>query len=384
MNILFCYQKPIDRQYGGVAAVSHTLMMGFIKHGHSCFAISADYIDGLFPESQLFLPKTNTPDNEKENQEWFRKVIRDKQISIIINQNALEPSIPDWALRWSAGLPVKKLTVFHNSPYSMFACNNSHIIDNRLVELFHLEPIFNWVWRRAFKIKYGDKFNNNIEMSDKVIMLSVNYFQELAWFSNHKVDEHFVSIPNPALERFDVSLKDLDKKREVLFVGRLASQKRVDYLLEIWAQVVRSHSDWYLNIVGDGPLREQLNNTIAQKRIANVSLLGFKDPLYYYKRASIFCMTSRFEGFPGVLVEAMNCGCVPIVFNSYACATDIIDNEKSGYLVKPYDKETYAQLLIRIMDDSELRQRISLAAKEKVSLFTINAIMTQWETLFKQ
>lgn len=384
MNILFCYQKPIERQYGGVAAVSHTLMMVFNKHGHTCYAISAKHFEGSFSDNQLFLPKTNTPDDEVENQSWFRKVVKEKKISIIINQNALEPSSPDWALRWSAGMPVKKLTVYHNSPYSMFSCNKSNIIDNRLVKLFHLEPIFNWVWRRAFKTKYGEKFYNNIELSDKVIMLSNNYFQELAWFSSHKVDEHFVSIPNPASERFDVSLTEQNKMKEVLFVGRLASQKRVDYLLEIWSKVVSSHTDWHLNIVGDGPLREQLNNLIVNKRIANVSLLGYKDPLDYYKRASIFCMTSRFEGFPGVLVEAMSCGCVPIVFNTYACTTDIIDNEKCGYLVKPYDIDNYTQLLIRLMDDTELRQRFSISAKEKTSLFSINAVMAQWETLFKQ
>ena len=116
--------------------------------------------------------------------------------------------------------------------------------------------------------------------------------------------------------------------------------------------------------------------------LPRVHFEGYTDPLDYYDSSSIFCLTSSTEGFALVLVEAMSCGCVPIAFNSYACATDIIDDEKNGYLIEPFDINKYSQRLIELMDDENIRLKMSISAKEKSSIFSMHQILKEWEHLF--
>ena len=381
MNILFCYDIPICREFGGVASVSYTLLQGFKSRGHNCYAVSAIHKDGIICEYQYFLPNSVKDSDDNDNRIWFQGFLSRKSIDIIINQNALE-SASEWPIVWSRGMKARVLTVYHNSPFSMYACNEKHIRENGIVKSLKLQPLFDSLWRRMFRFKYGKKFKRSIIQSDRVVMLSSSYFKELSWFSRLEVNSKYVAIPNPALERFNIKLSQSTKRKEAVFVGRLNRQKRLDYLIDIWGKVIQHRSDWHLNIVGNGEFRKELENQVKEKNILGISFEGYQDPLDYYKRASIFCMTSDFEGFPGVLPESMSCGCVPIVFNSYASASDIIDDGKNGFLVTPGDLVEYTKLLGTLMDDESLRTEMSLRAKEKSATFSLNNVVTQWENQF--
>lgn len=381
MNILFCYDKPIGRKFGGVASVSYTIMEGLQNRGHLCYCISATRATDGFCKNQYFLPIESKDDENEENKQWFVDFVKNKQIDVIINQNALERE-SEWPLLWSQGLEVKRITVYHNSLFSLYSCNNKRISENIIIRNLHLMPILDKLWRRLFRIKYGSKFKRSIKYSDYVVLLSPQYFNELSWFSGIKPDSHFVSIPNPALERFDLDINKLEKRNEVVFVGRLCHQKNLEALLNIWGIVGPTHPLWNLYIVGDGELRQSLESIVVKKKLTNVSFEGFKDPLDYYKNASIFCLTSKFEGFGTVLVESMNCGCVPVVFNSYACASDIIDNESNGFLIKPFDIDNYSKRLGLLMNNLELRKKMSYACKEKSKQFSLEIVLNKWEDLF--
>ena len=383
MNILFCYDSPFSRDYGGVAAVSVTLMNGFSNHGHVCYGLSihrAQNKGGVW-ERQSYLPHDTKDHKNKENKAFFQRFIKDNSIDVIINQNGISQS-SEWAILWGAELGVKVLTVYHNSLRSLFSCHDKRITDNTLVKKLHLQAFIDWLWRCFFRVKYKPMFRRSIELSDKVVLLSTHYFSELAWFSGVKQNEKYVAIPNPALERFNVSLEDLKKENVILFVGRLAEQKRVDYLLEIWQRIADVHQDWELIIVGNGVLHDNLKQIVVSQQIPRVSFEGQCDPLPYYKRASLFCMTSSFEGFPGVLTESMSCGCVPIVFNSFACAPDIIDDEENGYLIKPFSIESYTQHLEVLMEDDSRRQEMAKKAKIKSESFSLDKVVEMWEKAF--
>ncbi len=380
MNILFCYDIPVSRNFGGVAAVSYTIMEGLQSRGHLCYVISATRATDGFCKNQYFLPIESKDDGNEENKQWFVDFVKNKQIDVIINQNALEHK-SEWPILWSKGLKVKRISVYHNSLFSMYSCNNERISGNIVSRKLHLKPMLDKIWRRLFRIKYGRKFKRSIEYSDYVVLLSPQYFKELSWFSGVKSDSRFVSIPNPALKKFDLDIDKLEKRNDVVFVGRLCPQKNLEALLDIWGIVGPAHPSWNLYIVGDGELRQSLEHAVAKKGLSNVSFEGFKDPLEYYKNASIFCMTSKFEGFPGVLVESMSCGCVPIAFNSYACAPDIIDNDVNGFLIEPFDIDQYSRKLGLLMDNLELRRKMSLACKEKAKQFSREMVLDRWEDL---
>lgn len=380
MNVLFCYDRPIGRKFGGVASVSYTIMEGLQDRGYSCYCVSACRATAGLCKNQYFLPIETKDDGNEENRRWFVDFVKNKKIDVIINQNALEPK-SEWPILWSQGLDVNRISVFHNSPFSLYSCNNERILGNIIIKKLHLKPILDRLWRWLFRIKYGKKFMRSINFSDYVVLLSPQYFDELSWFSGIKPNSHFVSIPNPALKKFDLDINKLDKRNEVVFVGRLCPQKNLEALLDIWEIVEPAHSSWRLLIVGDGELRQSLENIVMEKGLSNVSFEGFKDPLEFYKNASIFCMTSKFEGFPGVLVESMSCGCIPVVFNSYASVSDIIDNKVNGFLIEPYDINLYSMKLCFLMDNLDERGKMSHACKEKSMHFSLDTVLDKWEEL---
>lgn len=118
--------------------------------------------------------------------------------------------------------------------------------------------------------------------------------------------------------------------------------------------------------------------------LERVSFEGFCAPAPYYRDAAIFCMTSAFEGFPMVLLEAAAFGCVPVAFDSYAAVRDIIDDGENGVLVSAFDLDAYTETLAQLMRDDALRERLALAARGRVAEFSPDKIAARWEALFAE
>ena len=109
----------------------------------------------------------------------------------------------------------------------------------------------------------------------------------------------------------------------------------------------------------------------------------FKDKRGIYNgiRASIFLMTSVCEGLPMTILEAQQCGCVPILYDSFASARDVIVNEKNGILIENREKKTYVAKLKELMSNEDLRQMMSNACVELSSRFSLETIANQWNEL---
>ena len=133
-------------------------------------------------------------------------------------------------------------------------------------------------------------------------------------------------------------------------------------------------------IVGDGKERSRLEQ--QAKRLERISFVGFQSPNQYYRDASIFCLTSNLEGFPMVLPEAMSFGVVPFSFDSFPAVHDIIEDGKTGALVKPFSIKEYADKLALLMSDEEKRNRMSENCMKDVARFSLDNIVNQWITLF--
>lgn len=173
--------------------------------------------------------------------------------------------------------------------------------------------------------------------------------------------------------------------RTVLAMGRMSPQKGLDRLIRIWASVAPAFPDWTLKIHGDGPDREQLTALVSELRLSNVQLLPFsQDPQREMLDASILAMAARYEGFPMVLIEAMQCG-LPIVSYDTKCGPrEIVDHEVTGYIVSEGDEATFAQRLSELMSDHPLRVRLGSAAKETSNArLSEGTIMGRWRTLFE-
>ncbi len=189
-------------------------------------------------------------------------------------------------------------------------------------------------------------------------------------------------IPNSARELGGPP--DLDAKR-VLAAGRLTRQKGFDWLIPAWAQVEAKHPDWELKICGEGKWRERLEAQIAEHGLKNVALPGnCENMAAEMSNASIFALSSRFEGFPLILCEAMSKGMAPVAFDCPTGPAEMIRDGENGLIVPLGDIDAFAEALLRMIEDDELRHRCGPAAAETGRAFKMDAIGPMWDKLFKE
>lgn len=191
-------------------------------------------------------------------------------------------------------------------------------------------------------------------------------------------------IPNAA-RAMGLGCSDVTAKR-VIAVGRLDYQKGFDRLLQAWAavQAKGSFADWRLDIFGQGEWREMLQRFIDDRGLQATARINppTNDIWAEYSRSSLLAMTSHYEGFPMVMVEAMACG-VPVVTFDYKCGPkDIIKDGKNGLLVENGDVEAMARTLEKAMADASLRQQLSAEARRVLADYSEEAVMTKWIKLF--
>lgn len=167
----------------------------------------------------------------------------------------------------------------------------------------------------------------------------------------------------------------------VLAAGRLTRAKGFDLLLEIWAGLEAEFPDWRLCIVGEGEERQALEAQCKALGLRRAELPGLAaDMGELYRRAGIFALSSRDEGFGMVLIEAMAYG-VPVV--SFACAgpQDIVIDEENGFLVPVGDCAGFAWGLRRLMGSEQLRQELGAQARRSIDRFALCNVLDQWEAL---
>ena len=131
-------------------------------------------------------------------------------------------------------------------------------------------------------------------------------------------------------------------------------------------------------LVGDGPDKEMLVDLSKALHLSTVKFIGQSNPHPYYKKAKIFVMTSIFEGLPMTLIECQAYGVVPIVYDSFSAAKDIIDNGKNGFLIPAYDDKKYIALLNKLMNDIEMFDEMSQYARHIIDRYNPDVLYTEW------
>jgi GalNAc-alpha-(1->4)-GalNAc-alpha-(1->3)-diNAcBac-PP-undecaprenol alpha-1,4-N-acetyl-D-galactosaminyltransferase len=200
----------------------------------------------------------------------------------------------------------------------------------------------------------------------------------------HTSARRCVVIPNPVM-RPDASARQVEPQGQglVLAVGRLREEKGYDLLIRAFALTRAQHPGWQLAIAGDGPERERLERLVVELGLRSaVTLLGMvDDPGELMRRASLYVVPSRFEGFPNAMIEAMSCGLPVVSFDCPSGPRAIIRHETNGLLVPAEHVQALAAAMSRLMGDADLRQRLGGAAREVTSRFALDRVVDEWLAL---
>lgn len=189
-----------------------------------------------------------------------------------------------------------------------------------------------------------------------------------------------VPITNPSPFKNIENTPSLQNKI-VLTVGRLTDQKGFDLLIDAWKLVCKQRQDWKLYIVGSGE-----NEIMLKQKSQNYSLNEFiefipatQNITQYYEKASLYCMSSRYEGLPMVLLEAQTY-CLPIVsFNCDTGPSDIIEHEKNGLLVNCFDTQKLSESLLKMMSlNSKEYENYIKESRIRFKQFNIDTILKEW------
>ena len=131
--------------------------------------------------------------------------------------------------------------------------------------------------------------------------------------------------------------------------------------------------------MGGGSDQSMYEQMVIDMQLKRVTFYGFQNPEEYYKKSEIFCMTSYYEGFPMVFVEAMQYDCVPFAFNSFASLTDVIDDGENGIIIPPFDEDEYADRIVKFVNMSYAQQlTFRRNAIEKSKTFSVENIGKKW------
>ncbi|HEF3590628.1 TPA: glycosyltransferase family 4 protein [Campylobacter coli] len=239
-----------------------------------------------------------------------------------------------------------------------------------------------------FKNK-NTKYINFIHMSFKKYRKRNNYFDALVILSNKQIEQWKKYHKNVWVIPNFLSCKSLQNanlcNKNILNVGRMAleDQKGFLRLIDIWKMVQKKeiYKDWTLTIVGEGELKQTIEQKIKAYELENSVILKpfTKEIEKEYLQASIYAMTSLYEGFPMVLVEVSSYGVPLVSFDINTGPSDIIENKKSGFLIEDGNFQEFADKICLLMDNENLRKQMGQNAKEKIqNEFSKEIIMQKW------
>ena len=240
------------------------------------------------------------------------------------------------------------------------------------------DPRFTNICEKFFYRWWKNRIVYSLTKLGKLVVLTPDAASEWTEVKN------IIMIPDPLPIKVE-SCSTRSSKR-VITIGRYSYEKGYDLLLKVWSIVEKKLSDWQLDIFAMGdptPYVKMMDDlSIDKKRChLNSSVVDVEDE---YMKSSILVQPSRTEGFGLVIVEAMSCGLPVVSFDCENGPRSVITNGEDGFLIPPFDVEMFANSLMRLMSDDDLRKSMGEKGKQNSQRYDIDIVGQQWKQLFDE
>ena len=308
--------------------------------------------------------KWHAIDIKSQSSSWIRGLL-ENMIRIFRIRKAVLTVKPDYIISFvfTTNILILLATRFLNCP--LIISERNHPDYGRKTRLI-------WYWLRRILYPLADH-----------LVVQTREIKE--WFRLYNNSIHIIANPAKVIQESTESGPEisLPPGKRIIAMGQLSSQKGFDLLLDIFANIHRTYQEWNLIILGTGPLREDLISQAGQLGIERfIHLPGMvANPFSVLKKCDLFVLSSRYEGFPNVLLEAMASGLPVISFECPSGPGEIIQNGVNGILVPAEDTVALERALYELIENKELRDRLGNEAQKICERYATTKIMKQWERL---
>ena len=238
-----------------------------------------------------------------------------------------------------------------------------------------------------FEKKYVRAFERDYGNIDVFALLAPKMRDEVKEIMRHNSKTRIVHIPN-FLENYPNIVNLETKEKIVVAVGRLDAVKGFDRLIRMFVRIHEQAEDWVLHIVGEGAERENLEKLIRENKAESyIKLIGKLDSVQVereMKRASIYAMTSKSEGFAFVIIEAQSCYLPAVAFDVRVGPGMLIKDGETGYLVADGDEDAYISRVLELMADARLRERMGVQAQGHSLLYSRDNVADIWYSVLEE
>lgn len=314
--------------------------------------------------------------NVLPNRERFHEAVKNKNVISIFKEGLYSLKV----------LYLKKQTL----KKAICSVNDGIIISTRNEDTLLLSKYGQPSVKKIAQLHHDHKFNPKLirnfqkgyNQIDYFVLLTDQLCQEVSDFMKpYNTKTKCLTIPN-FLNFSSTASNQPVKKKQVVAVGRLHTDKAFHRLLTIWAHTAPSHPDWTLKIIGDGPLQaqleEQCRNLSLTDSVIFTGAMNHSDVMREMSASSIYAMTSISEAFPFVLLEAMYNRLPVVAYDVRVGPRALVVPDKTGYLVKDDDVDAFAASLSELMDNAEKLTEFQTNAFHHVQQFSQTAVLEKW------
>ena len=381
MNIAFFYNSKVNPTAGGVERITYNLTTSFRRRGHN--VINLFYKGDEDGIENFLIP---TQDNKRNAAATIDNIVDHLGIDIIIDQQAQDSCLTHLCLKSK----VKVIRCIHNNTESRFA--TKALLSN--FNFFNLkESVYNvifWMLTPVRKFRTDKALILRSIGIDKLVMLDEGIYLP------KRIEKSIVTtIPNGIPNNNKNPYLIRHKKKQLLFVARLSHPtKNTRFVMQLWRRLSLEFPDWELIICGEGSDEIVMKDYARKHKIDRCVFKGLVDPEPYYKDASILLLPSFTEGFGMVLLEGMQYGCVPIVFDvcpafhKICMDTNRLQTDSTpsqcGIVVKAMDSKAYISECRKLIKDADRRKQFATAAIAHVRDYDVEIIADRWEQLFEE